>query len=201
MNIEIKVIHDPNEEGFQKFLYRDLDGGRHYQRILGGLAWPGVKPGFGVILGEDLRKDYDLNAYHIRVLAEFETSDVEELLKWCVFSHGWFRGEWYSTLENRPILSLVYNDNRFEHLSIGRAPYSADPKGFGFYIAILRRHLTLEKKTLRLGNNSKLPAYLLELDAKDMSTSSIENYPAIAALGYALTSLDLFDSAGRPGWG
>ena len=200
MNIEIKAVYDPNEEGFEKFLYRDMDNGRHYQRIVGGLAWPGIKPGFAVILGENLRKDYDLNAHHIRILAEFESLDIEELFKWCVFSHSWFKGEWYLSLENKPMMGLVYNDNRFEHLSIGRAPYSADPKGFRFYVAIFRRHLQSEKKTLHLGENSRLPSYLLELDTKDISTADIDEFPAVAALGYALTTLDLWDSAGRPGW-
>ena len=37
-----------------------------YRRIVAGLSWSAVKPGFLVVVAEDLKKDPELGVHHLR---------------------------------------------------------------------------------------------------------------------------------------
>jgi hypothetical protein len=198
----------------RKMVYRELDAevfyenrvtGARYRRIAGGLAWPGTKPGFAVIIGEDRKHDLDVNAHHLRLLAEVEEANIERLLDWCA-GHQINAPEiywiWYGDTTNKPLMTWIHRLNgkyrsqgRQQHLALAPAPYIDSPKRFGFHINILRECLERRRKTLHLGEQSKLPSYLVQLATEEVVKAIAEDYPAIAALGYAVSALTIWPDA------
>lgn len=205
LNLERKTVYrELNAEIF----YQDRDTGARYRRLTGGIAWPGTKPGFAVILAEDRKHDLDVNAHHVRLLAETEEVSIERLLDWCA-RHELNSPEvywtWHGNVTNKPAMQWVYRLNDKYH-SQGRqqcfamvpAPYTDNPRGFEFFVNILRERLERWRKTLHLGEKSKLPGYLLELSSEEIMKATSEDYPAIAALGYAVSALTIWPDAGLP---
>lgn len=107
---------DLGDLGFDRY-YRHNESGAEYRVIVRGLAWPGIKPGFGVVLAEDLAEDPDLGAHHIHVMAEAEKEDLDDLLMRCVELKGRFAPhEWYGDPHNTMMWQLLcqFNDEREE---------------------------------------------------------------------------------------
>lgn len=201
-----KTQIDPLNGGAQTF-YHEWNSLRKFRRILGGLAWPGVKPGFAVVLGEEWQKDYEVDVYHLHWLAEVEEVNIERLLEWCSFFEvmspdvDW---QFFGDVRNKPAMSFWFDmqdkfmEKRRRGFSIVKAPYADSPRSFQFLVNNLWRHLTPGRKTLHLGAGSKLAGYLTELAPEEIVKASEEEYPAIAALGYAVATLSAWPDVGLP---
>lgn len=194
--------------GFKtKTWFRNKETEARYKRVVGGLAWPSIRPGFAVILAEDWDEDPHLKARHFRLLAEAEEGEIQEILEWCRVMHvnsseaHWC---WYGERNNKPAMSFCsrMNRNLYEQgmlgVRIANAPYADDPRGFEFCVNILKEHLRPERKTLHLGEQSALPGYLMNLSSRDIIRASAQDYPAIAAAGYAMAALAVFRYSGLP---
>ena len=202
LNIERKTVY---RELDAEVFYEDKVTGARYRRIAGGLSWPGTKPGFAVIIGEDKKHDLDVNAHHLRLLAEVEETNIERLLDWCA-GHEINAPEiywtWYGDTTNKPSMAWVYRLNnkhrsqgRKQYLALAPAPYIDSPKRFAFYVNILRGCLERWRKTLHLGEKSKLQSYLVQLGSEEVVKATSEDYPAIAALGYVVSALTIWSDA------
>jgi hypothetical protein len=179
--------------------FRDEESGRKYRRIVGGFAWPAVKPGFVVVVAEDLEKDTNLDIRHLRVLGETEDFSVQELLRKSVEFRERYKAKiFYGDTDNKPMMEVVRQANEvFRKKDIStlyptRASFVDDPRGFQFYFHTIKAHLQADKKTLHFGEVSKMPGYLMELTPEDFSSLDAQDFPAIAALGYAVAYFDIY---------
>jgi hypothetical protein len=208
IDLEIKRRFDPFADGhYYEPFYVCRDSGARYRRILGGLAWPGVNPGFAVIVAENFAKDHALDVHHLRVLDETEEPRIEDLINWCGMIEANCRNVswcWYTCLNNRPAMEFVYpfweklKETGRDGFSLVNAPYAEDQRGFEFCVNMLKKHLVKDRKSLHLGEKSKLPGYLMNLQMMDLRKEQAEDYPAIAALGYAVATLASWPTAGLP---
>jgi hypothetical protein len=209
IDIEIKRRFDPfSERYYYDAFYECTKTGKRYRRILGGLAWAGVNPGFAVVVGEDLGKDEALGVHHFRVLDEVEEARIEDLINRCDMLEIQARDiswTWYTTQSNKPAMEFVYafwDEQRKkgrQAFSLANAPYVNDPNGFEFCVNVLKKHLVKDRKSLHLGERSNLPGYLMNLPSLDISKARPEDYPPIAALGYAVATLACWSTCGLPG--
>ena len=63
------------------------ESGHKYRRVTCGLSFPfGNCPGFVAVLGEDLHADHEIELAprHIRLLVEFENTEIEPLHRKCL---------------------------------------------------------------------------------------------------------------------
>ena len=84
MKIEEKWIKVRGGSDIKKLV--DIESGKSFRRIIAGLGWPyAERPGFVVVIGEDSEPDHSLrlSPRHYLILAEVETSDLEELQRAC----------------------------------------------------------------------------------------------------------------------
>ncbi|MFC1862909.1 hypothetical protein ACFL1Z_03030 [Thermodesulfobacteriota bacterium] len=184
-----------------ELFYQRLDIDIKHRRLVGGIAWPGAIPGFGIVIVEEWVKSPSGEPMY-SVLEECEAQSVDELLDWVhmmVVSSPSFRWDFYGDIRDNPAVEFIWqiNDkfpdqrNRF---SVIPAPHVDNPKALEFYMNVIRRHLNPEKKSLRLRSNSKIPAQF----PRDLQRAKIEDHPAIAALGYGLSALTVWRDTGLP---
>lgn len=163
-----------------------------YRRIIAGLGWPfGDKPGFITILAEDLNADYTIhgNPHHIHVLAEFESLDLGLLHRKATYykSHLW----WSYLVSDR---DREYLWNHFNQTSgmihIVGPPRMDSPIDIDFIGQLVGKRIK-DEKTLHFGEDSKLPLYFQSLPPAGPVKERLEDHPAIASLGYALTWIEM----------
>lgn len=174
----------------------DYKNQREYRRISGGIAWPiGDKPGCVLVLAEDLNRHARMKKYIYRVLDEFSSREAEKLVKRMYDFEAFYAvSPWYGDDENA--LSLFFVD-RFNNglpvkkkgLSIVGAAFAGSAGNLKLYSNLIYSRLGKAKKTLYFGK-STLPGELGALSAEDIEGKAAENYPPIAALGYAVMGLD-----------
>jgi len=203
LQLRTKLIFDPLSDD-SMIACIDPDTKNKYRRVVGGIAWPGVEPGFAVVVGEDADRDDEMDAYHYRVLDEYQAQEIDLLLAWCEMTEinssvGW---TWYGNPKNKAAMAFVWpRRDKVEKagrriLSIAPAPYVNDAKGFEFCLNVLRRRLMADHKTLHLGADSRLPSYLTALSSTDLKDANPEDHPAVAAIGYAVAALETWRNSG-----
>lgn len=154
-------------------------------KIVGGIAWPGEKPGAVVILGREKK--------NIHLLAESEESDTGKLLNQCAEFKAWmFVDSFYCRLDPSGMEYLrMWNKERRARgeapLLFKEAPFSKNEK-LSYHMALLKDRLRRENKTLFLSSESALPGHLQSVPS-DVSGIKESEFPAIAALGHAVAVL------------
>jgi len=185
--MHIEKIEDKEENVW----FEDKDSKKKFTRIIAGFAWPGVKPGFVVAVAENFDSDLSLKARHLRVLAEVENKSLDILFqrslelrdRYCV-------QEFYGNYENKSMMDRLYYYNQ-DHkdspdLSLRLASF---PEDFGYHNRIIEEYLVKGKRILHFKEESVLPSYLMALSSEEAVKGSVYDYPAIAALGYAVSYL------------
>lgn len=180
-----------------------------YRRIYGGLAWPGKRPGFAVIVGEEREFVPGLNAYPLRVLDEFETDDLVSLARHCTGLDFYYRPErWLGDTGNMAGMEFIYQLNKEfktrEAMIQGRRNFNLMlshfvnmDNGFEYLFSSLRKYLTQDRKLLYIGEKSRLASYLLEVRPDEIASIRTGDYPAIESLGYAAVELERSQFEGR----
>lgn len=178
----------------------DKQNNRYFRRVVGGIHWPGVMPGYFVIVGELDTVDPLLDERHLYLVCELNGAEVigRDLVGF-IRRVSELRGIY--DLENvygdpsrksvREVLSQ-FNEtipDKKNGLSIEKAPLIEDPRCFEYCIQIVRKHLVEGRKTLHLGPDSRLPGILASA-GDGVMTGKPDEFPAIAALGYAVGALD-----------
>jgi len=183
----------------EKNHFEDKETGVKYRRVVGGFAWPGIKPGFFVIVAEDFEEDCSLKTRHMRILVEIEDDRVNELFRRSLESTEKYKAEdVYGDSENKPMMALLrqFNETLYKEklptLHLCPAPEVQEPKAFESYIHTIKNHLHPDRKTLHFGEESKIPGYLMKLSPEELMKATASDYPAIAALGYAVSYLDTY---------
>ena len=167
--------------------FEHTESKRKFRRIVGGFAWPGKKPGFAVAVGEELDPDPTTRTRHLWVVGETEDFNVENLFRRAFeFLKIYYVEAFYGDSTIEPMMRLL----RLSGLSLREAPYADNERSFRFYVSTIQGYLEPEKY-LHFGENSKLPRFLLEVNPEDTSSLDAEGFPAIAAVGYAVSYLKL----------
>lgn len=195
--IEVVYEYKPLEDRKVK-VFKNKTNGQRYRRIVGGLAWPsGAKAGFGVIVAEDLENDVILKKRIFRVLAEVEERHLRKLLKRCGEVGSSHKvGFWYGKQNNKPAMQILEEVNRDrqqhhqEPLFLADAPFVDDRRALeSNYLPVISERLNPKpKKSLEIDTDSTLRVRLAEFD-RGASNANADDYPAIAALAYAVVHL------------
>lgn len=174
----------------------DARYGAKYRAIAGALEWPSERPGAVIVVGVDLSKDPKLGTYKMRVLAAEEEAGVTALVKRALaLREDYLAAEWYGN-QNSPMMQLVVTMNDQLRM-LGKQEFwlvephwSRDPKAFGYYVSAIKDFLA--RGALELGTDNPVSSRLLELSPEGLRQISVEDFPTITALAYAVTSLDAF---------
>jgi len=172
--------------GDRKKYLEDTDIGHKYRRINAGFAWPAAgKDGFIVVMAEDLNQDFskEYNPRHFKVLAEFESPNLENLHRQCLkFRKDFLCGSILGKSESSFI--KIWRQFR-EHPGLSMPYEDLDLKLFN---QLLLKNTN--RGTLHFQANSLLPKYLIQLTHEDLKNNEIEDFPPVAALGYVLCEMD-----------
>ena len=131
------------------------------------------------------------------VLAETEEMDVHQLLRRCAeltvkYGVSCFYGRYDQSMIR--VLNLWLRDardNRRAVFGFDSAPFSKD-NNISYHMNVVKSLLLPERKILHLSDmieSPKLPAHIQSLPPNVYSTATDIEYPAVAALGYAVTLL------------
>ena len=178
--------------------FKHTKTGKEFRRIVGGFAWPGKKPGFVVAVGEELKPDPTTKRRHLWVVGETEDFNVENLFRRGAEFLEIYQVEVFcGNSRNEPMMSLLRQFNcssrnlKLSGLSLREAPYVDNEGSFPYYVHTISGLLDPEKY-LHFGETSKLPGLLLEVTPEDASSLDAQSFPAIAALGYAVAYLVIY---------
>ena len=183
--MHIKKVEDREEN----IWFEDKDGKKKFTRIVGGLGWPGVNLGFALVVAENFDEDPFLKIRHLRVLAEAENKSLETLFQKCLdLRERYCVQNFYANTEDKSMMELLYYYNQdlkdISSLSLCLASF---PEDLGYHMRIVEEYLVKGKRILQFEEESILPSYLLELSPEEALRGSIYDFPAVAALGYAVS--------------
>ncbi len=193
MNIIEKKVHEDGEP-----YYLNTETGEKYGEIVGGFAWPEVKEGFLVIAAVDFFEDAELEARHMRVLAEASESNVDIFLRYALglqkrFSPFLQTIRFYgdtTSVAKMELLDQFNRDRRRQNLDpfyVTEAPHLRTPQKLGFYAQLIRTYTQPGRRILHF-RNTTLPGYLASVSLTEID-DTILDHPPIAALGYAMAAL------------
>jgi len=171
--------------------------GLDFGRVFGGLAWPSDKPGFAVIVGEERFPAIGTKDYHCYLIAEVEEQSLQSLIAWCAELAAIYNVQNFYGRRHPPCIRYLNVRNRevsergLPEFRVSQTPNSED--GFiEYHINILLHRLSNEHQTLHLHKDSRLPGYLTAVPANGISTATESQFPAVAALGYAISALTIY---------
>lgn len=181
-------------------IWIDAVNKRVYRRVVAGMQWPGPRPGFAVIVGEEEDEDPFLHENHIHIINEIDGGNIPGresvgFMRRLSELRGLYGIE--SIYGNPNVKSMQSMLSHFNEtlpdkgrsgIHIESAPLIDDKRCFDFCVQIVRKRLVESRKTLHLGKESSLPGILAA--AGEVMGAKAEDYPAIAALGYAVGALD-----------
>ena len=183
--------------------YENRETGDLYSHISGGIAWPGNgMPGFAIVVAVDKTDDTEPT---FRVLEELEERSIETLLNECValrekYGYSMDKGLlaiWWGDYERfMPLMSdfnekLRIKDRAKNPFLISPPPDFDKPNNFEIYFNRIESCLNERnagKVRLIIGGNNKLRNHLIN-QPPDASSKSVDDYPAISALGYVVHAL------------
>jgi hypothetical protein len=180
--------------------FLEAGDGRQFSRVAGGLAWPARgKPGFLVVLGEDLKKDPDFGVRHVRRLTEATQWQGEsfmhpEPLLRCALEMArlWLVPMWYapqSVFEHTALreLNRELERERGARVRVTAPPHYYDGNALTLYNAMVRKRVATQK-TLHFGE-SLIPGDLATFPP-DLTGVAFDDHPPAAAFFCALAALE-----------
>lgn len=193
MNIIEKKVYEDGEP-----YYLNTETGEKYGEIVGGLAWPEVKEGFLVIAAVDLFEDAELEARHMRVLAEASESNMDIFLRYALelqkrFSPFLQTIRFYgdtTSVAKMELLDQFNKDRRKRNLDpfyVTEAPQLKTPQKLEFYVQLIKTYTQPGRRILHF-RNTTLPGYLASVSLSGINDTVLD-HPPIAALGYAMAAL------------
>jgi len=180
--------------------YRNEETDDRYYHIAGSIGWPSKKPGFGLILAVEKT---DSKRPPFRVLEEHEDQDIERLMRWCLqirqkygFKRAGLMEFWYGDCQRFNTIVSNFNEkqNRAEKYGLFiTPPYDFElSNSFEIYLNQIRTCLSTDQsgtKRLYLGEAKGLVNHIKNLPPDILTKGKIQDYPAIAALGFVIHTL------------
>jgi len=176
--------------------------GRDLQAVYGGLAWPGKRPGFCVVVGMSRERASDGHA--IILLDEAEAVGARELVKRLEvldFKYGVAR--WIGDYSNQAGSAFLWemNDRRKAHpvqtdswprrdpeIHLHYSPIVEMDEPYAYMLPELKRLLDPDRRQLFL-KDSRIVQSLTEIKPDEMHQMRLGDYPAIEALAMAVLAL------------
>lgn len=202
------MMHKKRNAAGETYFYDD-ETKRYFARIVAGIAWPFKdKPGWIVVLAQDDEPKPPTGKTIFRMLAEQSDPLIDRLLRRLREVDKTYLVERnYGDLSDEATASLVRKHNRemgeqrIASIGIDFAPMSDQPNNLQTHLQLIDARTEKEvEKTLFIGEETQTAMALRKLDPPDV-TGSVGDYPAIAALGFALAALEIYKpspSEGKP---
>lgn len=166
--------------------------------VWGGVAWPGKRPGFVVVLLMDNKQH--LGGHDIFLIDEFESFDTRELVrqigamdvKYGILGYEQYDPEsmdsWIGDNTNDAADSFIAEmndqiDRKHEQMILSYTMLLEMKNVYSYILPFIKDLLNTEKRLLFL-KDSKVIDYLSEIEEIDMAELKIGDYPAIEALGF-----------------
>ncbi len=172
-----------------------------YRRLVGAVSWPTwTKPGIAIVAGQEHIEDNSVGKRHIYILGEEQDHEVESLYDKCLSLQSEHGPEFWLVNLNNQLIAIFEQLNskgkkRYKRtISLQLPPEVNQPGALEMYAQILRRRLKKEQKSLFFGNSSFIASEIMDLHREEITKeNTIDEYPALAALGFILGELDLRD--------
>jgi hypothetical protein len=160
-------------------------------KTIGSIAWPSQRTrrhGWAMTL-DIVANDANPEKMLFRGEKCVKSNDVLVLVGW---GKAQAVGDWYSDMDKRAINVMAYHHF---NLPFSPAPYIDATDSLSLYLQILHQCLGVEKlltlNGLEIGENSKEQTK----DIRNEPTVKIQDYPALAALSYAVSAAYLWYKA------
>lgn len=166
--------------------------------VFGGVAWPGKRPGFAVVLAMDPERHF--NSHDIYLLDEVESADMRVLVRQCgVLDTKYKPSQWLGDNRNsaadrfiqevneeRPRLRGPFEERRDFHV----CPTShLDMEGpYEYLLPTIKALLAQDRRQLFL-KTSRVLEYLGQIKPDEIPFMEFGEYPAIEALGFAVCEM------------
>lgn len=191
MKRRISLEARPFKNIFDKY---DTETGRYYNRIAGGIGWPGQdEKGAVTVWGEELTHR-PTEKPKIFLLAEFESHSISELVEKAIF----FKSDLYAD----PVIAqrdhADYLRFRNKEARENREPeiYFQQPQkvdgSLEYYLAIINDLLRSSNKRLYLGEQvqSRIPSLLQQMP-DGVAGLSVKDFPLLASCGYVVSAMTM----------
>lgn len=165
-------------------------------RIIGGMSWPGDKPGFAVVIGEERLPRAGSKSHHCHILADSYSMSKPDFLSSVGELQALYHTlAFYGRYEPQNIVHLYLHNSTtvrqgLSAIEFMSAPYSENGK-VELYADMIIRRLSPVSKTLHLGQCDIVKH--LNIAPDERSTADSKSHPAVAALGYAISIFELFE--------
>ena len=169
-------------------VWHHADLAKHFPAIMGGVAFPGRRPGFAIVAG--LRDPMGLREVH--VLDEYDSADLSELLRACsalaekyrVRERGEFR--WVGDNRKVAVRTLLAEMDHGPQIASTRILEMEAP--YQYMMSKLKEYLTGDKKTLFL-RGSRVAEMMGEIRPDEVPYLEFGDFPAIEALAFVVKAL------------
>ncbi|MFC1634237.1 hypothetical protein ACFL5Z_05295 [Planctomycetota bacterium] len=192
------------------FTYQELQN--QCWAVWGGVAFPGKRPGFAVVVGMGKQKYFD--SHDIYLLDEYESIDIRKLVRQCGaldrkyfisytgYGRRGLQGQWIGDHKNGAAsrfieemnneFGRVYHDiddyiNSW-HFSLCSTRLFKLERPYQHLLPQIKNQLNPEQRQLFL-KDSKVTSYLADTEGSEMAELELGDYPAIEALGFAVAEM------------
>jgi hypothetical protein len=166
--------------------------------IVGGIAWPGKRPGYGVILALDVREFWP--GGHMILLDEVDSWDLGELIRRCAALSLKYKPKfWVGDQHNAGARQLIMDnraDGPLKDFYIHHSSVLDMPQAYPYMLATLKGLLQEDTRRLFL-KASKVLADLGAIVPEEVPYMEIGEYPGVEALSFVVCELQ-DDSRWRP---
>lgn len=175
-------------------LYEDLGKTPDRRYIYGGLAWPGKRPGYAVVILMD--SEPYLEGHKICLLAEYESYSVRDLVRRIgVLDHTYMPDRWIGDNRNdaadKFVKELCKDGDRDRRRSKLMFVYTSmlEMDNFYHYAIWEIKRLLDDKRRMLFLKDSLIKNYLAAIEHEEICDLKYGDYPAIEALTYAVITL------------
>jgi hypothetical protein len=159
--------------------------------IYGGVAWPGKRPGFAVIVAMAWEKHFD--SHDIYLLEEYESFDTRELVRQCGVMDARYKpamwiGDNRNDAADRLIREIADELQSPATSTVLRRSFYVCPtlmtemsQLYAYILPHLKRLLDPERRVLFL-KDSKVLSYLASIEETEVADLEFGEHPAIEAL-------------------
>jgi len=155
--------------------------------IVGGIAWPGKQPGFGVILALDAQKYYE--GGHIILLDEVESFRLGELIRKCEGLNLKYRPKfWSGDNKNAAAGKFMLDSQSNSPFWVSHSSILDLEQPYSYTLTIIQDLLRDGSRRLFL-KSSTISGHLGTIKQEDVASLQVGDLPAIEALAFAVCEL------------
>jgi|GEM_PF-1215955 len=151
--------------------------------VYGGLAWPGKRPGFVVVLA--IVRSQEPPGWEIYLLDEFESFDMRELIRHCGLMHSKYEPYmWVGDTTNDSAEEFMYEMRDDSGFYLSETDLMEMEPFYPYVLGKLKELLNPEHRRMFL-KSSKVLSYMGEIESGEGDELERGDYPALEALTYA----------------